>query len=119
MVLDVSDASGQVSVVSYVPHLPQFDLASIRLRIAKDHSDLTPEKLNELEQRYRQFLRLCKVEPGIRHEPDKDVDLYWHAHILHTKQYMEDCERYFGYFLHHLPNASGQGCDDGCAIIPS
>lgn len=32
------------------------------------------------------------------------VDCVWHAHILHTKRYAQDCEWFFGYFLHHTPN---------------
>jgi hypothetical protein len=87
------------------------------MRVAKEHSELTAEQLDELELRYLRFLTLCKNEPKIKHEPDKDVDWYWHAHILHTKQYEEDCQSYFGYFLHHEPKASGQGCHDGCAKL--
>jgi hypothetical protein len=100
-----------------VTHLPQFNLTPIRTRVAKEHSELTAKQLDELELRYLRFLTLCKIEPTIKHEPDNDVDWYWHAHILHTKQYAEDCRRYFGYFLHHEPNASGQGCDDGCGSV--
>jgi len=95
-------------------NIPQFDLTLIRRKVAKEHAHLTVEQLDDLELRYRKFLMLCKAEPNIKHEPEGDVDKYWHAHILHTQQYIADCKRYFGYFLHHAPNANGQGCDDGC-----
>ncbi len=98
--------------------LPQIDLTNIRGKVAREHSELTAEQLDELEFRYLRFLMLCKVEPKVKHQPDEDVDHYWHAHILHTKQYAKDCQLYFGYFLHHDPNAtsSGQACnsDNGC-----
>ena len=118
MSIDAITVTGQTTS-SYVTHLPQLDLAPIRTRVAKGDSGLTAEQLDELEIKYLRFLMLCKAEPNIRHEPDNDVDRYWHAHILHTKQYTEDCQRYFGYFLHHEPNVNGQGCDDGCGTIPS
>src|SRR5262249_51284427 len=114
-----SDASTPVGQIAAHAHLPQLDLTLVRNRIVMEHSGLTVEQLNELERRYLQFWMLCRAEPNIRHEPDSDVDRYWHAHILHTKQYTSDCLRYFGYFLHHEPNVNGQGCDDGCAAIPS
>ena len=107
------------TVTENTAHLPQLELTPIRLKVAKELSELTAEQLDDLELRYLKFLMLCKAEPNVRHEPEKDVDQYWHAHILHTKQYTADCQRYFGYFLHHNPNVNGQGCDDGCAIIPS
>lgn len=112
--LDASTHTGQIATGN-VAHLPQFDLTSIRSRVAKEHSELTAERLSEMELKYLRFLMQCKAEPNVRHQPDKDVDLYWHAHILHTKQYIEDCQRYFGYFLHHEPNE--QGCEDGCGVV--
>jgi hypothetical protein len=96
---------------------PQLDLTPIRLKVARENAHLTAEQLDDLEDRYLKFLMLCRDEPNVRHEPEKDVDLYWHAHILHTKQYAADCYRYFGYFLHHEPNANGEGCDDGCGAV--
>lgn len=35
--------------------------------------------------------------------PTNDIDEAWHAHILHTKEYMEDTKRLFGGYLHHAP----------------
>lgn len=96
---------------------PQFDLSPVRMRVAREHAHLTTEQLQDMETRYLKFLMQCKAEPNVRHEPERDVDLYWHAHILHTKQYIADCNRYFGYILHHEPKANGEGCDDGCAAI--
>lgn len=34
----------------------------------------------------------------------KDVDEFWHTHILQTAKYMRDCERVFGNYLHHDPH---------------
>lgn len=121
MSLDASTLAGQIAT-NYSAYLPHFDLAAIRLRVARENPQLTSEQLDELESKYLQFLMLCKNESRIKHEPDKDVDQYWHAHILYTKKYAEDCQRYFGYFLHHLPNTTSteNKCDnDGCGAISS
>ncbi len=44
--------------------------------------------------------------------PTSMVDKFWHFHILDTKKYAEDCERVFGYFLHHFPYFGMRGEED-------
>src|SRR4029077_17061635 len=34
----------------------------------------------------------------------KDVDEFWHTHILQTTKYHRDCESVFGKYLHHEPH---------------
>src|SRR5947207_3327709 len=47
---------------------------------------------NYLKKRYRNFLLLCGLtgEPIV---PTADLDVIWHAHILDTIKYHEDCEK--------------------------
>lgn len=37
------------------------------------------------------------------HSEMKEIDDIWHTFLLHTKQYMLFCEKYFGEFIHHSP----------------
>lgn len=32
------------------------------------------------------------------------IDMIWHQHILHTREYEKFCESVFGHFVHHLPH---------------
>ena len=32
-----------------------------------------------------------------------DIDTVWHAHMLDSVNYTQDCATYFGYYLHHDP----------------
>jgi hypothetical protein len=34
----------------------------------------------------------------------REIDDMWHEFILFTEDYQEFCTRYFGTFIHHLPN---------------
>lgn len=55
-------------------------------------------------EQYKRFLFLMKkYEDQKAIVPSKDIDMFWHQHILATKQYQEDCEKVFGRYLHHLP----------------
>jgi len=60
--------------------------------------------------RYRNFLflwRKYKYESDetvdLRMPPPPDVDEIWHAHILDTRRYAQDCTKIFGTFHHHYP----------------
>ena len=44
------------------------------------------------------------------------MDKFWHAHILDTRKYIEDCERVFGCYLHHFPYFGMRGADDAAAL---
>lgn len=62
------------------------------------------EKVFATEAIYRKWLVLHKVyEQEIVIAPNKQLDDYWHFHILDTKKYMKDCEDVFGGYLHHYP----------------
>jgi len=83
--------------------LPDFDLSLVIERVAHDHADWPTERLTAAELEYRRYLALSKMEPEAALIPTLDADEVWHTHILHTKQYREDCNGYFGYFFDHAP----------------
>lgn len=54
-------------------------------------------------QRYKNFLFLQKKYPSITIVPSKEIDEFWHQHILHTANYCYDSQQIFGSYLHHVP----------------
>jgi hypothetical protein len=40
----------------------------------------------------------CALSPEI-----EKIDWMWHAFMLFTRDYADFCDRYFGFFLHHVP----------------
>jgi hypothetical protein len=67
------------------------------------------ERVEAAETEYRRFLYLLKTFPKVEMAPLKDVDIFWHYHILDTMKYARDCEQVFGYFLHHYPYLGMEG----------
>jgi hypothetical protein len=61
------------------------------------------EEADRHEMEYRRFLALVAKYPDEVVAPNINVDKFWHAHILDTMKYAEDCDTIFGYFLHHFP----------------
>jgi hypothetical protein len=64
------------------------------------------------ELEYRRFLSLKAWYPSISLVPSKLVDKVWHAHILDTRAYREDCNTVFGRFIDHFPYFGIYGKDD-------
>ena len=67
---------------------------------------------SRIADEYRKFLVLCVEHPGEPVVPSSFVDDFWHLHILDTQKYMEDCNRYLGYMLHHFPYFGMRGEED-------
>ena len=63
----------------------------------------TFEYAQQVEREYRRFLTLCRKYPEKPVVPSSAVDKMWHLHILDTRKYSEDCEKFLGFFLHHFP----------------
>jgi|CXWL01.1.fsa_nt_gi hypothetical protein len=87
-----------------VPVLPEFALNVVMSRVVKENPDWSQDRLSISEYHYRQFMALCKSFPDENITvPSSDIDEVWHSHILHTEKYADDCNEYFGFFLHHSP----------------
>ena len=94
----------------------QFDQMKAKLLHRKE-SGWTPATLMRAEQGYRQFLKLSAKYPSVAVVPGEEVDQFWHAHILDTRRYAADCERLFGYVLHHNPYVGIDGAEDEAHLL--
>src|SRR5713101_3679717 len=84
------------------------DLEPIKLRVMDPElgEGWTREYAESIERAYRNYLIVLVKHPEDIEEivVGKDVDEFWHTHILHTMKYTEDCEKVFGKYLHHNPH---------------
>jgi len=83
------------------------DLESVKLKVmdAELGEGWTREYADSIEAAYKNYLTMLAKYPDDIEDIliSKDVDELWHAHILHTKKYADDCQKIFGNFLHHDP----------------
>lgn len=63
-------------------------------------------------QLYKNFLFLQKKYSDVSLVPTREIDEFWHNHILYTRQYTEDCQHIFGHYLHHVPTAPDENPGD-------
>ncbi len=88
------------------------DLESVKVRAMDPElgEGWTREYAESIERAYRNYLIVLVKHPEDIEEivVSKDVDEFWHTHILHTMKYTEDCEKVFGTYLHHSPDIGGR-----------
>ena len=95
-------------VEQVIAAIRSLDLESVKIRAMdpKLGEGWTREYAEGIEQGYRTYLTMLAKYPD--HAEDillsKDVDEFWHTHILQTIKYTEDCEAVFGKYLHHAPH---------------
>jgi hypothetical protein len=92
----------------------ELDLGPIMVKLIdpEEGEGWSREKVLGLSEEYRRYLYLIGIHPDEVIVPNKAWDEFWHYHILDTIKYAEDCERIFGFFLHHFPYFGMRGEED-------
>lgn len=90
------------------------DLEPIKIKLmdANEGAGWPQDKAEKIEIQYKQFLDINKRHPDKSIVPNKEIDTFWHYHILDTQKYAEDCDMVFGYFLYHFPYFGMRGEED-------
>ena len=91
--------------------IQELDLKCISLK-AVELGLISNEESKNSEYLYRIFLFLKKTYPNKKIIPTHQVDMFWHCHILFTQKYFEDCNKIFGYYLHHHPVSNQNHIDN-------
>jgi hypothetical protein len=97
-------------------HKMNLDPIKVKLMDPEEGQGWTRETVDRVEIAYRRFLYLSTTHPEESICPSKEIDLFWHQHILDTRKYAEDCQVFFGYFLHHFPYFGMRGPEDAEAL---
>lgn len=97
----------------------ELSLDAIRGKLAdrEEGKGYSRAHLARMEQEYRRYLALRLAFPDEDVVPCKLVDEMWHAHILDTLAYHEDCDRIFGRYLHHFPYFGMRGERDAQDLL--
>lgn len=98
--------------------ISELDLTAIKSKLMHHQSGegWTAQQADAVEREYKRFLYLMKAFPAEQTAPSVDVDTFWHYHILDTMKYAADCEKAFGYFLHHYPYIGMEGGADDAEV---
>lgn len=98
-------------------YIDQIDFTLLKSKIILDKDEgLAPEwdsaKTDAVELLYKRYLKVLRKHEHESLPPTRDIDIFWHAHILDTQAYIRDCAAIFGYYLHHYPYFGVRGESD-------
>src|SRR5712691_4725413 len=101
-----------------VAAIQALDLDPIKFKLmdTEEGQGWSREYVDHMATEYKRFLMLSVKYPDETIAPSKDVDKFWHGHILDTMKYAEDCQNVFGYFLHHFPYFGMRGEEDAANL---
>ncbi|MBI4203488.1 MAG: hypothetical protein HY527_00555 [Betaproteobacteria bacterium] len=95
-------------VEQVISAIQALDLESVKVRVmdAEVGEGWTREYADSIEAAYKNYLTMAVKYQDAAEDIllNKDVDEFWHTHILQTMKYAQDCENVFGTFLHHSPH---------------
>jgi hypothetical protein len=84
------------------------DLETVKIRVMDPQvgEGWTREYADGIERAYKTYLSMLAKYPDQAEDIllSKEVDEFWHTHILQTMKYHDDCEAVFGKYLHHEPH---------------
>ena len=97
-------------------HALDLDPIKLKLMDAEEGQGWSRMYADRMELAYKRFLTLLVTHPEVTLAPCKDVDKFWHGHILDTLKYADDCDTVFGRFLHHFPYFGTRGPEDAANL---
>src|SRR3954470_18385900 len=86
----------------------ELDIESVKLRVMDPElgHGWTRERADGVGEAYKNYLAMVAKHQDQAEDIvlSKDVDEFWHTHILQTMKYTRDCQNIFGGYLHHDPH---------------
>jgi len=77
------------------------DLLAASYRSDSFPADWSKEQRVRSLQRYEQWLKLKQANPRARMAPTRDIDEFWHLHMLSPVAYHRDCMQLIGRLIDH------------------
>jgi hypothetical protein len=106
--IDDSDA-----LASYVTHI-DFTLLREKLTLSPEEGGTgwSVEQAQHVEVKYKRWLLMKHKYDNVLIPPPRDVDTFWHGHIVDTQAYWRDTNAIFGQYFHHYPYFGMRGKAD-------
>jgi len=99
-------------ITEIISAIESLDLEPVKQRLMDEElgEGWSREYADSIGIAYRNYLMMLAKHQEHAEEIvlSKDVDEFWHTHILQTIKYTEDCERIFGVYLHHNPHVGAR-----------
>jgi hypothetical protein len=104
----------------YIAHI---DFTMLKNKLTKSPQEggqgWSVEIVDKTEAKYKKWLFLKLKHENVLIPPPRDVDTFWHGHIVDTQAYMRDTAAVFGQYVHHYPYFGMRGDSDHQKLLES
>lgn len=98
----INPSSVSPNFIEWLNTIESYDVSSIIWRLTQKEGR-TDQEAFVARISFLRFISLIKLHEELDFSPNRDQDDFWHAFILHTREYLKFCNYFFGYFIHHEP----------------
>jgi hypothetical protein len=93
--------------VERIERIDNEDFMGVKGKVKRDFLkagiDVSEEYIEEGILALKQYYAVALLDPKNKHAVSDMVDPFWHAHILHTADYMKFCDETYGQYVPHEP----------------
>ena len=89
--------------IQKVTQIDAFDFSKTEKKVNLDFGGVTNKYLAEGILHLKLYYVVALLDPKNLHAVSRSLDPFWHAHILHTKDYTDFCTSIFEQYIHHTP----------------
>lgn len=87
-----------------IKFIDDFDFSRTKKRVLKDFDQaITDSYLEKGIFNLKLYYVVALLDPLNEHAVSRFVDPFWHAHILHTEEYIDFCNEVFNQYIQHKP----------------
>lgn len=105
-------ASERISSLTDVrAYISQMDFSMMKHNMEDRAGGLewAPPKCEWAERQYKRWLYIRREYENEPMPPNREIDKFWHEHMLDTRRYFVDSAKIFGYYHHHFPYFGTRG----------
>ena len=112
VMVECSNESKTVSTAHKITQ--QWDFSEVRSYLAFEEK-ISPHEAERMETEYKRFMSVL-VGEGLHNQMpiSAEVDRFWHAHIMFTRDYTAFSHALAGEYIHHYPTSSKEERNELC-----
>lgn len=83
--------------------IENFDYSKVAKKVRQELPSVTDKYLEEGIENLKRYYTVRLLDPENNHGVSVPVDVFWHTHVLFTRDYFDFCDKVFGRYIHHTP----------------
>lgn len=95
--------------------LERYDLSFVAERLVGENDPRSGSVASAILE-FKRYMSLAALGYRGLPVPSQEVDDVWHAFLLFTREYGAFCHKTVGFFVHHIPTASGGKLKDDARV---